>query len=70
MHGHTYVKLFFSEQLLTKIASDLPDVTSKFYTASIFEMGHAVAQLIEALRYRLEGREFDFRWCHCNVVLT
>ena len=26
--------------------------------------GHAVAQLVEALRYELEGRGFDSRWCH------
>jgi hypothetical protein len=26
--------------------------------------GHAVVQLIEALRYKPEGREFDFRWRH------
>jgi hypothetical protein len=23
-----------------------------------------VAQLVEALRYKPEGREFDSRWCH------
>jgi hypothetical protein len=28
--------------------------------------GHAVAQLVEALRYKPEGRGFDFRWCHWN----
>jgi len=27
-------------------------------------MGHAVAQLIEALRYKAEDRWFDSRWCH------
>jgi hypothetical protein len=26
--------------------------------------GHAVAQLVEKLRYKLEGRGFDYRWCH------
>jgi hypothetical protein len=25
--------------------------------------GHAVTQLVEALRYRPEGRGFDSRWC-------
>jgi hypothetical protein len=24
------------------------------------------AQLVEALLYKLEGRGFDFRWCHWN----
>jgi len=27
-------------------------------------MVHAVAQLVEALRYKPEGRDFDSRWCH------
>jgi mitochondrial fission protein ELM1 len=31
---------------------------------------HAVVQLVEALRYKLEGRWFDFRWCHWNFLLT
>jgi hypothetical protein len=26
--------------------------------------GHAVAQLVEALRYKPEGRGFDSLWCH------
>jgi hypothetical protein len=26
--------------------------------------GHAVAQLVEALRYKPEGRGFDSPWCH------
>ena len=25
---------------------------------------HAVTQLVEALRYKPEGRGFDSRWCH------
>jgi hypothetical protein len=33
-------------------------------------MGHAVAQLVEALRYKPGGRGFDFRWCHWNFSLT
>ena len=32
--------------------------------------GHAVAQLVEALRYKLEGRGFDSQWCHWNFSLT
>jgi hypothetical protein len=31
---------------------------------------HAVAHLVEALRYNPEGRRFDSRWCHMNVSLT
>jgi hypothetical protein len=30
----------------------------------------AVAQLVEALRYKPEGRGFDSRWCQWNVSLA
>jgi len=32
--------------------------------------GHAVAQLVETLRYKSEGHGFDSRWCHWNFSLT
>ena len=32
--------------------------------------GHAVAQLVEALRYKPEGGGFDSQWCHWNFSLT
>ena len=32
--------------------------------------GTAVARLVEALRYKSEGRGFDSRWCHWNFSLT
>ena len=32
--------------------------------------GHAMAQLVEALRYKPEGRGFDSRWCHWIFSLT
>jgi len=35
----------------------------------LLHLGHAVAQLVEALRYKPEGREFDSRWCHWNFSL-
>jgi hypothetical protein len=31
--------------------------------------GYAVAQLVKALRYKLEGRGFDSQWCHWNFSL-
>jgi hypothetical protein len=34
------------------------------------ETGHAVAQLVEALRYKPENRGFDSRWCYWNSSLT
>jgi len=33
-------------------------------------MGHAVAQLVEALRYKPEGRGFDSQWCHWIFLFT
>ena len=32
--------------------------------------GHAVAQLVETLRYKPEACGFDPRWCHWNFSLT
>ena len=32
-------------------------------------VGHAMAQLVEALRYKPEGRGFDSPWCHWNFSL-
>ena len=31
---------------------------------TFLEMGHAVAQLVEALRYKPESCGFNSRWCH------
>ena len=33
-------------------------------------MGHAVVQLVEALRYKPEGRGFNSRWRHWIFTLT
>jgi hypothetical protein len=32
--------------------------------------GHAMAQLVEALRYKAAGRGFDCRWCDWHFSLT
>jgi hypothetical protein len=32
--------------------------------------GYAVVQLVEALRYKLEGRGFDSQWGHRDFSLT
>jgi hypothetical protein len=32
--------------------------------------GYAVAHLVEALRYKPEGRGFDSLWNHCNFSVT
>jgi len=54
-----------------------PHTTHKYIVITMqnFQMlnllvGHAVAQLVEALLYKPEGRVFDSRWCHWNFLLT
>jgi hypothetical protein len=42
---------------------------SKFRHVSCWP-GYAVAQLVEALRYKPEGRGFDSQWCNWNFSLT
>jgi hypothetical protein len=37
---------------------------------SLFRNTHALAQLVEALCHKPEGRGFDSRWCHWNFSLT
>ena len=41
-----------------------------FFGAFCMFQVHPVAQFIEALRYKPEGRGFDSRWCHWNFSLT
>jgi len=43
---------------------------TQLWTAWRDRRGHAVAQLVEALCYKSEGRGFDSRWCHWNFSLT
>ena len=42
----------------------------KFMKFYIPKWGHAVTQLIEALRYKLEGRGFHSRWFNWNFLWT
>jgi len=42
----------------------------KIKTSEYEREGHTMAQLVEALRYKPEGRGFDSRWCHWNLSLT
>jgi len=43
---------------------------TKYYENTRKHWGHVVAQLVEALRYKSDGRGFDPRWCHWNFSLT
>jgi len=37
---------------------------------SVLSIFNAVSNLVEALRYKLEGRGCDSRWCHWSLSLT
>ena len=55
------------------ILATCPIHSNLFYLISVimYISGHAVAQLVEALRYKSEGRGFDSRWCRLkNFPLT
>jgi len=38
--------------------------------ACLHLLGHVVVRLVEALRYKPEGRSFDSQWYHWNFSLT
>jgi 2-keto-3-deoxy-L-rhamnonate aldolase RhmA len=46
------------------------NTTTITITVTNITTAHAVAQLVEAMRYKPEGRGFDARWCHWNFSLT
>ena len=48
----------------------LTEIVGSNPTGGMDILGHAVAQLVEALRYKSEGRGFDSRWYHWNFSLT
>jgi len=53
------------------LCRELNPVSSSLYIRlNTIAVGYAVAQLVEALRYKSEGRGYDFRWCHSNFSLT
>ena len=61
-----YLKLHFSIKQTISISklNLLVNVGKKLKKCYIWGTGQAVAQLVEALRYKPEGRGFDIRWRH------
>jgi len=64
----------FSSSCLVKISAEqtiLFLVSMNGSTLNVCKVrGHAVAQLVEALRYKPEGHGFNSRWCQWNFLLT
>ena len=62
------IRMLIGIHILASIGSWLFYLTPPLLPRSI--LVHAVAQLVEALLYKPEGRGFVSRWCHSNVSLT
>jgi hypothetical protein len=61
IHFLSYLSQFFLEwEMFQKTAVE--EIKTNLL-CSFFRKGHAVAQLVEALRYKPLGRRFDSRWC-------
>ena len=60
----------FLSVLLRKLPLVETDHEYQITQGYILPLGTAVAQFVEALRYKSGGRGFDFRWCHRNFSLT
>ena len=54
----------------TRLGVDEIGLLIPFWRSCVVRWGHAVAQLVEALRYKPEGRGLDFRWCLWYFSLT
>ena len=65
--------LEFTQSYLQMRQDDLTDISLVGHVqrlAARHNGGPAVAQSVEALRYKSEGRGFDSRWRHWNFPLT
>jgi hypothetical protein len=56
-------------QSLTYSLVQLISALVRIYRYVFMYIKHAVAQLVEALRFKPEGRDFRSRWCHWNISL-
>ena len=66
------LEIFFETRSASNITVMILPVSLTVLRFLISSWGHAVAQLVETMRYKLEGRGFDSRWCHpsgCTVAL-
>jgi hypothetical protein len=65
------LQLNAGSELYRKVVQLTPQTSyARSFILAKGEGWHAVAQLVEALRYKPEGRGIDSRWCHWNFSLT
>ena len=60
MKDDVIVLLYFEDKIMELLICDYTSLGRR----------HAVMRLVEALRYKPEGRGFDSRWCLGNFSLT
>jgi len=67
-------KIFCRVTNLHSVTSFTTEAYSSFYgkwrTVHPLSWGHAVARLVEALRYKPEGRGFGSRWCNFSLIYS
>ena len=68
LHGKSILLDFFSCVSVIRLPHSDKDSAIAFpcFKLCTFMQGYVVAQLVEALRYKPEGRRFDSRLCHWN----
>jgi hypothetical protein len=66
--GYSDIKWLWSNDQTSSLYSLNRPAGSHLLTA--LNIGHAVTQLVEAMRYKPEGRGFNYRLCHWNFLLT
>ena len=69
-HRPHYASLVFVQVAVEMVLLRPPWISVSIYQSYRYISGTAVEQLVEALRYKSEGRGFDYRWCHWNFSLT
>jgi len=67
---HLHVPIVLKSGSLNLLESSGPVQACNRIVFLHFHIGHAVAQLVETLRYKPEGRGFDSRWCRCIFSLA
>jgi hypothetical protein len=60
----------FVKTVMLKTTKKGTPVKVLIYRRNLLPWGYAVAQLVEALHYKPEGRGFDSRWSHWNFSVT
>ena len=66
----TYVVALYLNLPIYLLAIYMQTVFTVFSLCYVHMPGYAVAQLVEALCCKLEGRRFDSPWCHWSFSLT